>query len=145
MFMIGVVPGCGKPVENSEEAAAIASIQKLKGKIEFEGEGQERRVVKVYLHSTAVQDSDLAVLPKVLKLKNLFLGKTQISDAGLEHLGHCVELLTLSLNSTRVTDEGLKSLSKLSKLKTLNVQETKVTKEGAAVLKRQLPGVTIAR
>ena len=143
LFALG--SGCSNPVGNPEEADAIAAIQKLKGKVEFEGEGQDRRVIKVYLHNTAVQDGDLAILSKLPKLRNLFLGKTHVGDPGLDHVGKSLELVTLSLNSTRVTDNGLKSLTKLAKLKTLNLQETQVTKEGVAALKKQLPGLTVAR
>lgn len=143
--LVLIAIGCGKTKGNSDEAAVVAAIQKLKGKVELEPEGPEQRVIKVYLHQTAVQNDDLAMLSKLPKLRNVFLGKTAISDAGLEHLGKLVELVTLSLNSTQVTDEGLKSLGKLTKLKTLNLQETKVTKQGIAALKKQFPTVMIAQ
>lgn len=137
--------GCHQPPSaHPDEAAAIAAIQKLGGKVEFEGDGTERRVFKVYLHSTKVTDDDLAMLKKLPKLRNLFLGKTQISDAGLEHLEKSAELQTLSLNSTHVTDAGLQSLNWLKNLKTLNLQETQVTPAGAAQLRKSLPAAKIA-
>jgi hypothetical protein len=144
VFAVGVL-GCGGPAAHPDEAAAVIAIQKLGGKVEYEGQDADRRVIKVYLHNTAVQDSDLMALEKLPKLRNLFLGKTQIGDPGLEHLQKSGELQTLSLNSTRVTDAGLKSLAELKKLKTLNVKETQVTNAGAAQLKKAIPGATIAR
>jgi len=144
-LMMAIIPGCIGPNENADEHAAVAAIQKLGGKVEFEGEKENQRVTKVYLHSTGVQDADLTLLSKLSKLRNLFLGKTQIGDEGLQHLQNSGELQTLSLNSTRVTDAGLESLTKLTKLKTLNVQETQVTAAGAARLRQALPGTTIAR
>ena len=137
--------GCHQPAGHPDESAAVAAIQKLGGKVEFDHPGAGRRVIKVYLHNTAVQDADLAALEKLPKLKNVFLGKTQIGDAGLEYLQRASELQTLSLNSTRVTDAGLKSLTGLTNLKTLNLQETQVTAAGAAQLHKSLSGVTIAR
>ena len=143
--LIVLILGCSKPLQNPDEAAAVAFIQKLGGKVEFVGEGKDQRVFKVYLHNTSVQDADLAVLETLPKLTNLFLGKTQIGDAGLLHLLKSGDLQTLSLNSTRVTDEGLKSLVTLTKLKTLNLQETKVTNDGLAELRKAIPEARIAR
>ncbi|HUQ71951.1 MAG TPA: hypothetical protein VM165_20640, partial [Planctomycetaceae bacterium] len=142
-----VVSGCGRPAEkvHSDEAAAVAMIRRLGGKVEFDPNSAERRVIKVYLHSTAVTDADLAALTRLSRLQNLFLGKTEISDAGLEHLSALTELKTLSLNSTRVTDAGLNSLATLKNLKTLNVQETQVTAAGTKRLKQALPELAVAR
>lgn len=139
--------GCGKPVPTGhpDEAAVVAAIEKLGGKVEFDAQPANRRVIKVYLHSTAVKDADLAVLEKLPKLQNLFLGKTQIGDAGLEHLQALSELKTLGLNTTQVTDAGLKSLAKLEQLKTVNLQETKVTASGANQLRKAIPEVKVAR
>ena len=139
-----LVAGCG-PAVNASEAAAIAKIRKLGGKVEFDETHSDRPVTKVYLHATAVSDADLAELIKLTKLKNLFLGKTKISDAGLEHLKGMTRLETLSLNSTEITDAGLPALSSLTGLKTLNLQETKTTAAGIDVLRRQLPVTSIAR
>jgi hypothetical protein len=145
VWLILAIAGCTQSPGGADEAAAVALIQKLGGKVEYEGERAERRVVKVYLHQTRVSDDDLAVLEKLPKLRNLFLGKTKIGDAGLSHLEHADELQTLSLNSTAVTDAGLKSLSELKNLKTINLQETRVTAAGAAQLRKSLPAVKIAR
>ena len=111
----------------SDETAIIESIQKLGGQVQFDAAGPRQRVIKVYLHKTAVQDADLVNVAKLPKLKNLFLGQTSISDVGLDHICSILTLETLSLNSTRVTDSGMKSLSGLTNLKTLNLQETQVT------------------
>lgn len=137
--------GCGAHPGNTFEAATVALIQKLGGKVEFDGPGPNRQVVKVYLHQSAVRDEDLAALKNLSKLRNLFLGKTKITDAGLEHLHSLRELQTLSLNSTSVTDVGLKSLTELTQLKTLNLQETPTTAAGATRLKKLLPRLTVAR
>ncbi len=146
MLLLGLMfAGCRPAVGNPGEAAAIAAIQQLGGKVEVDDKQPDRPVLKVYLHSTPVTDADLAHLEQLKRVQNLFLGKTQITDAGLEHLQGASNLKTLSLNATRVTDVGLKSLTGLTNLKTLNLQETKVTAGGVAELKRKLPGVTIAR
>lgn len=142
---IVVSVGCGQSAGHPDEVAAVAAIRKLGGKVEFGDTGPRRRVVKVYLHQTAVRDDDLAALAKLPSLRNVFLGKTQIGDAGLEHLAGATQMQTLSLNATRVTDAGLQSLNGLTNLKTLNLQETQVTAGGAAELKKTLGGVTIAR
>jgi hypothetical protein len=141
---LALLAGCGKSPETGhpDEAAAVAAIRRLGGQVEFNA---ERRVIKVYLHTTPVTDDDLAVLETLPKLQNVFLGKTQIGDAGVSHLSNSAELKTLSLNSTRVTDDGVKSLGKLKNLKTLNVQDTKVTAQGASQLNRSLPDAKIAR
>ncbi|MDB5391893.1 MAG: hypothetical protein JWM11_7539 [Planctomycetaceae bacterium] len=137
--------GCGAPAGNTAEADAVAAILKLGGKVEYSEINPDRPVLKVYLHSTKVQDADLAALEKLPRLQNLFLGRTKISDAGLGHLQKASHLETLSLNSTAVTDDGIKRLSHLKNLKTLNLQETKVTEAGVKELKQALPGLTIAR
>lgn len=137
--------GCGKSLGNPGERDAVKMIQKLGGKVEFDGEGNDQRVIKVYLNSTAIKDTDLGPLEQLSKLRNLFLGKTQISDAGLKHLQGFGDLQTLSLNSTHVTDAGLEPLFKLTKLKTINLQETDVTAAGVARLRKALPGTMIAR
>ncbi len=141
---LALLAGCSKSPEtgHADEAVAVAKIRQLGGQVEFNA---DRRVVKVYLHTTPVTDDDLAALEKLPQLQNVFLGKTQIGDAGLSHLSSAAELKTLSLNSTRVSDEGLKSLAKLKNLKTLNLQDTKVTAKGATQLNQSLPETKIAR
>ena len=141
--LVGVLSGCGGPAESlhPDEAAAVAAIRKLGGKVEFDA---ERRAIKVHLHATAVQNDDLVLLAKLPNLQNLSLGKTQIGDDGLAHLAGCARLETLSLNSTNVTDSGLKPLMKLVNLKTLNVQETKVSRAGSAQLRRALPDLKVS-
>ncbi|WP_157605498.1 hypothetical protein [Schlesneria paludicola] len=138
--------GCSQDSKgHTDEANTVAMIQKLGGKVEYDGPGPDRRVTKVYLHRTSVQDSDLTALKTLPKLRNLFLGKTKISDEGLAHLSSITELQTLSLNSTQSTDAGLKSLRTLTQLKTLNLQETATTTTGIASLRKALPQTTIAR
>lgn len=139
-----LIAGCGGGAVNPSEAATVALIQKLGGKVETDAEKPDHSVLKVYLHNTKVQDADLASLKSLLRLQNLFLGKTGITDAGVEKLGTLTRLQTLSLNGTSVTDAGLKYLAPLSNLRTLNLQETKVTPTGIAELKRVLPTTTIA-
>lgn len=145
LVLLALAAGCGGPRGNASEAATVAAISKLGGKVEFDPQSADKSVTKVYLHGTAVTDADLAMLNKLTRLENLFLGRTKISDAGLEHLKGATHLKTLSLNGTAVTDAGLKQLTDLKELKTLNVQETKVTATGADELRRALPQVTIAR
>lgn len=145
-FLIAAaVVGCQPSPGNPGEAAAIAAIEKLGGRIEVDEARTDKPVIKVYLYSTAVKDVDLSHLEQLQHLQSLFLGKTQITDAGLEHLRGATSLKTLSLNATAITDVGLRQLTGLTNLKTLNLQETKATPKGIAALKGKLPGVTIAR
>jgi Leucine-rich repeat (LRR) protein len=137
--------GCAGSATNSGEAAAVAAIVKLGGKVEYNENSPDRPVAKVYLHGTAVQDSDLAALEKLPRLQNLFLGRTKISNAGLEHLQQANHLQTLSLNSTQVTDDGVRTLARLKNLRTLNLQDTKVTEACASELQAALPGLKVAR
>lgn len=145
-FLIAAtVIGCQRPPGNPGEAAAIAAIEKLGGRIEVDEARADKPVIKVYLHSTAVKDTDLSHIEQLQHLQSLFLGKTQITDAGLEHVRGATSLKTLSLNGTAITDAGLQQLTALTKLKTLNLQETKASPKGIAELKGKLPGVMIAR
>ena len=140
-----LMAGCGRPLGNPAESAAIAAIEKLGGKVEVDQQLPDKPVIKVYLHSTPVTDADLVHIAQLKQVQNIFLAKTQITDAGLEHLRDAHGLKTLGLNATAVTDGGLIHLTGLTNLKTLNLQDTKVTAAGVAALKRKLPGVTIAR
>lgn len=144
VLILGPV-GCGGRIGNAGEAAAIAKVERLGGKVELDEKTPEHSVVKVYLHSTGVKDTDLVVLKEFTHLRNLFLGKTRITDAGLEHLQGLAKLQTLSLNSTPITDAGLKPLAGLNGLQTLNLQETQTTAAGVAELRRLLPSTKIAR
>jgi hypothetical protein len=145
LLLVLSATGCGKPAGSPAEAAVVAAIRKLGGKVEFDEKQPDHPVLKVYLHRTDVMDSDLAEFPKLTRLQNLFLGQTKITDTGLEHLKGMIQLQTLSLNGTSVTDAGLVSLSTLTGLKTLNLQETKTTTAGVDELRRVLRTAMIAR
>ncbi len=146
IVLVGMVwqLGCGSQSGNPAEKETIAMVTKLGGKVEFDRPGAEGRVVKVYLHSTRVADSQLANLAKLPQLKNLFLGKTGIGDGGVANLAKCEGLETLSLNGCRISDEAVATLATLKRLKTLNLQETGITRQGLAKLQKGLPQTRIA-
>ena len=45
-LMFAGIPGCGSPIGNPDEAAVVTAIQKLGGKVEFEGQGKDQRVLQ---------------------------------------------------------------------------------------------------
>lgn len=137
--------GCSGQSANPAEAASVAAIIKLGGKIELDEINPDRPVVKVDLHDTAATDSDLSALGSLKRVHNLYLGRTRVTDAGLKHVQGLAELRTLSLNGTAVTDSGLEFLAGLANLKTLNLQETQVTAAGAGKLRQKLPNLAVAR
>src|SRR4051794_27320339 len=70
----------------SEEAEAVAAIEKLGGRVERDEKRPNKPVVLVSLYSTKVTDVNLVHLECLKKLKRLHLPHTSISDAGLAHL-----------------------------------------------------------
>jgi hypothetical protein len=85
------------------------------------------RVVEVSLNGTAVSDTELRYLSRLIHLRKLLLAKTAVTDAGLIHLGRLTELRVLCLNRTAVTDAGLDYLNRLPNIKSLYLKGTAVT------------------
>ena len=95
-------------VETHEQA--IAAIEKLGGKVNFDEKSLNRPVVSVDLNRTKVTDEELLHLKALTKLEYLNLDGTKVTDSGLVHLKGLTNLQTLNLDFTKVTDEGVKKL-----------------------------------
>ena len=102
----------------SAEAAALARIKKLAGKVKYDG----GRVVDIDLDPRPVTDADLELIARAFPhLARLKLYGTDITDAGVKHLTKITALASLSLRNTEIHDESLKALRPLSGLKSLNL------------------------
>ena len=126
----------GTPGHSAEpdegQAAAIAAIKKVGGRITFD---RNRAVVKVGLDGPKVTDAILVHLKGLTDLKTLSLRLTNVTDAGLMHLKGLTSLTTLYLPGTKVGDAGLEHLNALTKLVNLYLQQTQVTDGGLKHLK----------
>ncbi len=159
-------PAHGSTAEpNTEQAKAIAEIEKLGGSVIVSEEIPGKPVIEVFLFSKTkdtdaalaslnglpqvqwlavngsnVTDAGLAKLKGLTNLHMLVLDRTQITDAGLEHLKALSQLQDVSLDGTKVTDAGLEHLKGLTNLQSLDIAETKVTDAGLTHLEplRQL-------
>lgn len=76
------------------------------------------------LSSSCVTNSDIAVIAKLEKLRDLFLSHTGVSDAS--PLGECSNLETIQLSHTDVTTKGIRTLEGLDNLRHLDLSYTMV-------------------
>ena len=86
------------------------------------------------MHGSA-ENSDLAYLKDIKRLRSLNLGDTQVTDAGLAHLKDLKGLKALKLYRTQVTDAGIVHLKEINGLQELGLWRTQVTDAGLAHLK----------
>lgn len=100
------ITGCGGGV-SPEQKAALAKIQSLGGKVNYEEGGYT-----IDLNGTAVEDADLGVLKDIANVKRVYLKGTVITDAGLEHLQKLSGLDRIIIERTLVTPDGLATLKK---------------------------------
>ena len=105
-----------RPDAGTDQAKAVAEIEKLGGKITFDDKSPDKAVIGVALGGTKVTDAGLAHLKGLTQLQSLNLGFTKVTDTGLEHLRRLTKLQRLNLNYTKVTDAGLEYLNGLTKL-----------------------------
>ncbi len=119
---------------NTEQAKAVAEIEKLGAKVTFDEKNQT--VFGVSLRKTEVTDAGLVHLKALTSLEDLDLSHTKLTDAGLEHLKGLTKLRWLGLAGTKVTDAGLVHLKGLTKIQWVGLAETKVTDAGLEHLKR---------
>ena len=163
LIAVGKTSRAAEPVES--QAAAIAAIEKLGGRVTF----RDNALVKVSLRGSQVTDASLEHIKQLTSLqtiglnhskvtdaglvhlkgleclKTLYLVGTSVSDDGLEHVKEMTELVNLYLHDTRVTDAGLEHLSGLDKLRVLYVTKTQVTASGVRKLQQSLPRCSIKR
>jgi len=88
----------------------------------------------------AFDDSDVALLMRLPKIRELCLVKTKITDKGLAVLAKHPYIAVLSLDKTAVGDAGVKELRSLRSLQLLGLVGTSVTGDGIAALK-ELPSL----
>jgi hypothetical protein len=121
-------------VQTPEVRAAVAAVERLGGKVEFDDAAPGRPAVKVDLHGTAVTDADLTLLGSFPDLRKLDLRLTTIGDAGLVHAQGLRHLQLVNLFRTNTTDAGLRYLAQNKDLDTLLIGGTRVTDDGLAVV-----------
>src|SRR5690242_18351763 len=106
-----------KPERGRTEA--LRAIARLGGTFRADSPREGAPIVRVDLHSTAVQDSDLAALAGLTPPRHLDLRLTTIGDSGAKRLSGLTELRFLNLFRTRVGDEGIAAFYSSAKLETL--------------------------
>jgi hypothetical protein len=119
---------------NKEQAAAIAEIQRLGGKVTFDEETAGKPVYGVDFSETHIGDDALKTVEGLPELKALILAHTRVTDAGLKHIEGLTQLRTLLLEDTRVTDAGLEHIKTLVHLDDLILDDTQVTDAGLKVI-----------
>ena len=142
LTMLGAATSFGWATEpNSEQAKAIAAVEKLGGKANIEESSRGEQKVTVDFRGTSVEDTGLSHLRQWPAIDNLYLDGTRITDAGLEHLAGLRQWRELSLSDTKITGERLASLNGLPCLNCLVLNGTQVTDAGLKSL-RGLPQLT---
>ncbi len=147
VLLIAIVPWLrdGLPAaDNPEEAAALAKITALGGRILRRNDRvlpkdakADNPVVSVaFTGSEQLKDEDLQCLKPLQALIQLELGGTQVSDQGLKFLGTLKHLYMLDLRGTSVTDTGLQYLDSLQYLHMLYLDDTAVTDAGLSELRK---------
>ncbi|HVF30726.1 MAG TPA: amidohydrolase family protein, partial [Pyrinomonadaceae bacterium] len=109
------------------DAAAVAEIQKLGGRIETNAGGG---VVKIDLNNAKLTDNDLRHIERFHELEWLDLRITPVTDEGVARLGGLRKLKFLNLFRTGLSDKGLASLQGLNNLETLLIGRTLITDAG---------------
>ena len=84
--------------------------------------------------SSEVSDAGLGHLKDLHSLEHLDLTGTKISDAGLLHLTGLMNLQSLGLSFTSVGDAALETVAKLVELRELGLMQTKITDVGLSQL-----------
>ncbi len=90
-------------------------------------------------------DSTLAHVGRLPRLRSLRLDDTAITDAGMVHLEKLENLLDIQLDRTNIGDAGLAHLHGLKGLRMVWISGTPITDEGVLDLERALPNVTVYR
>ncbi len=101
-------------------------LQKLGAELGYDDSG---RVVVVSLQQDRFTDAEMALVPELSQLKELYLARSQITDNGLQHVKELTNLRLLVLPSA-TTDLGLAKLEQLPNLRELMLVDTQVTDSG---------------
>ncbi|HVX14197.1 MAG TPA: hypothetical protein VHC22_23625 [Pirellulales bacterium] len=158
-----LLPGCSRGPE-PEQAALIAEIERLGGRVKFD---ERQAIGEVALGGTQVSgellarlslfpdlktlslfdspigDDDLAQIAALPQLETLYLGRTHVTDAGLARVAGFAGLKTVGLSDTQVSDQGVELLAALGRLRSINLRHTRVSRAGADALKAALPDIVI--
>lgn len=126
---------CWAAEPNTDQAKAIAEIEKLGGRVAVDEKSPGKPVISVGLSFTETTDAGLVNLKGFTRLQELYLWDTKITDAGLENIKGLTQLQKLVLANTEVTDAGMVNLKGLTKLQWLQLAKTKVTDAGMVNLK----------
>ncbi len=144
---LGAGQGLGEPGSEMGRDEAVAAIRGLRGRVRYDEESPDKRIVLVDLVETDVVDADLVFLKGMTHLRTLYLNGTRVTDAGLQHLKGLTSLETLRLGASvgdfggryrglaQVTDAGLEHLKGLANLRVLQLLNTQVTDAGLEHLK----------
>lgn len=138
--LVGLI-SAGYAQEANDEKSAAAAIERLGGRVRFDGD----KVVEVNLEGKRISDDDLKLLQPLRNLRKLDLEETPITDAGLKHLADLTSLEYLDLEETRVTDAGMEHLKGLKNLRVINLDDTRVTRRGEQILRDAIPNLRIER
>ena len=113
----------------ADQAKAIAEIEKLGGKVEFDEKSPDR---PVFSHGIAMRldTTFLAHRESLAELSSLDLGYTNVGDADLVNLKGLTKLKSLNLLESGITDAGLKNLRGLTQLESLDLADTTITDAG---------------
>ncbi len=120
LAVIGVAAGTLVAVDEPDEAKAIAKIELLGGKIEWDETLPGRPAVGVS-----------------------FEGSERFSDRYIYLLKALPNLTRVDMSGSRLTDEGLTQLPHLKKLVELNLYDTSTTRAAMTELRQKLPNVWI--
>jgi hypothetical protein len=105
---------CRTAEPNTDQAQAIAAIERLGGNVIVDDKSPGKRVIAVNLMGTRVTDAGLEQLAGLPELRDLNLAFTDLTGSGLAHLKGMTKLQTLSLGWSKVTDATLTNLKRLT-------------------------------
>ena len=88
----------------SDQAKAIAEIEKIGGKVAFDESSPAKPVIRIDLSQTKANDATLACLRHVPSIRVLILDGTNITDAGLDYLVGLKQITELSLGDRHIKD-----------------------------------------
>jgi hypothetical protein len=127
--VLAILAACARAA-SGPDAAALAAIEDLGGKITRDARRPGRPVVRIEFQFKQLKDAALALLRPFVELETLHLDSTGITGAGLVHLKPLTRLRRLGLSANALTDESLAVLPALERLEILNLQLTRVTDAG---------------
>jgi len=123
---------------SGSDASVIAALESIGAVVEMETTGSQQYAVKVDLRSGKGTDTELKLVKRLPRLRELRLDGVPVTDDGLKHLQGMTSLQRLDLPNTRITDNGLSYLRELKDLSALSIKGNRVTDAGL----KHLQGLT---